>query len=327
MKSLAIVGPTFFGYGSAVSLTFRKLGYPAKFFNERQNDTLIAKIIYRSGVLKRIFSFYLRRQRACLVSDILLSKPEAVIFISPEFVNGDEIHELKRHGCRVVCYMWDSFANKPAALRFLDCFDSVATFDPKDSEQYGLRLINLFAEDEFDCKNEGTIAGRSLELAYVGTNHSNRLSYLSLLKRFYNLTNRNIFVHAFHGNLIYYLRNIALYGRKAYEIGTWAKLSKAEIAGVFKASKIVLDITHPDQEGLTSRTFETLAANAILLTNNRNAPLLLPDFADQIVVYDYDCFEVALKSAFLKMGNCKSDVSREYLFINRFVAELLEMAT
>lgn len=325
MTNTAIVGPTFFGYGTAVRQIFEKMGHPARFFNERLNDSLFTKAVYRSQSFQKIFSFYLTRQRARLISDILLYEARTVIFISPEYINGDDINELKKHGCRVICYMWDSFLNKPAALQFLDYFDAVATFDPTDAKHYDLKLINLFAEEEFKVRSSETLKNRPLEIAYIGTSHSNRFAYLSVLLRYFDKIGGSINIHAFHGNFIYYLRNLILFGFNTHKLGTWKKLSKAEIADVFKSSKIVLDITHPNQDGLTSRTFEALAASAILLTNNPNTLKLLPEFEDQIVLYNFESFEGALTLARSKARSLTFFRKEEYLFIDRFVTELLEM--
>jgi hypothetical protein len=49
---------------------------------------------------------------------------------------------------------------------------------------------------------------------------------------------------------------------------------KEEIADLFKSSKVVLDITHPNQKGLTSRTFEALSSGSKLITNNENCKML-----------------------------------------------------
>ena len=47
------------------------------------------------------------------------------------------------------CLMVDGFDNKPVARRYVKNFIHSATFDPNDSENYEMRLINLFAEDIF----------------------------------------------------------------------------------------------------------------------------------------------------------------------------------
>jgi hypothetical protein len=43
---------------------------------------------------------------------------------------------------------------------------------------------------------------------------------------------------------------------------SYSGYKKEEIADLFKSSKAVLDITHPNQKGLTSRTFEALRSGS-----------------------------------------------------------------
>ena len=98
-------------------------------------------------------------------------------------------------------------------------------------------------------------------------------------------------------------------------------ISKKRTAEYFKKSKYVLDITHPKQKGLTSRTFEAISSGAILVTNNKNAKRLLPNFRDRILIYrDINSLEIN------KLKHVEKDFSKEQLYdlsLKRFCDEIL----
>ena len=76
---------------------------------------------------------------------------------------------------------------------------------------------------------------------------------------------------------------------------------------IFLNSKIILDIEHPNQKGLTMRTFESLGAGKKLITTNATVKEM--DFynANNIVVIDRD--HPAIPMSFFKENYVKVDAS------------------
>ena len=103
------------------------------------------------------------------------------------------------------------------------------------------------------------------------------------------------------------------------------KIKKDDISNVFFKTKVVIDITHPGQNGLTSRSLEALAAGAILLTNNENAVTLLEEYKDRIIVYDVDNISVKIRECQEIAIRSRLDIGLKYkLSLSRFVKELLD---
>lgn len=321
MKSVILVGPKFFGYSSAIVTQLKKLGYEAHFIDERGNNDIFTKAIYRSRVLKWIFRPLIVRRRFVLIENLVDLQPSCVIFISPEYLRRSEIIRLQDTNISVLLYMWDSLSNKQAATSFLDTFDDVRSFDPVDVDCYKMQLLNLFAEDCFFIDDEVKYK-REIDLSFVGTLHSDRVYYLSKISKSTNDKGLNFFVHGYNGNLFYHARNLLTTPLVVRQFGTWKSLAKEKVGEVFKSSKIVVDITHPDQHGLTSRSFEALASGAILLTTNLNAPNILQDYKDRIVVFNDKNIDAKIGEA-LKLHEKKSvQCDLSYLGIARFCDEL-----
>ncbi|MDA9199462.1 hypothetical protein N9O59_05390, partial [Schleiferiaceae bacterium] len=76
-------------------------------------------------------------------------------------------------------------------------------------------------------------------------------------------------------------------------------LSVDEIVSYFKEASIVLDINHPEQRGLTMRTFEALGAGRKIITTNSEIKTYSFYDANNIFVIDRDC--VVLDKAFFAL--------------------------
>lgn len=323
-RKIVIIGPKFFGYSEAVVETLKEEhSIEAKFIDERGGTNFFTKALYRSVFLREIFKFLISKRRKKIYSDIANFGPTDIVFISPEYMCLKDFDYLSKLNARVSLYMWDSFANKPAALPYLECFDNCMSFDWDDAKKYDLEILNLFAEKMF-FGPQRSFYGRKYDVCFVGTLHSNRIKYLADLQNISKRLGLTVFLHGFYGNFFYYLKARLFELRNHIKVGTWNSLSKAETAELFKDTRVVVDITHPNQRGLTSRTFEALSAETRLLTNNKRAKIILEKFSDQIFEFEDDDFENVLISALqtTQVDSFSSDLN--YLSVQRFCKELLK---
>ena len=232
------------------------------------------------------------------------------------------IKKIKNSGISISLYMWDSVDNKPSVKYVFDYIENKATFDPADSKKYSIEYIHLFAEDVYFNK-QVEITDREYDLCFIGTGHSNRASQLKSVLKNKSFSDFRFKIHLFYGNYLYdIMSRLQLIGFSELK-PTDKKLSKIECADIFSKSKYVLDITHPKQRGLTSRTFEALCSGAILVTNNINAPTLIPSFNKNIVLYD-DLSSINIEQ--LKQSSSPSDnVDRYPLSLSYFCSNILEL--
>lgn len=317
---LTIVGPRFFSYVDAVVGHIRELGISAQSVDERGSQSFFVKAAFRSAFLRKLFFFLIRKRHESIIREVADFKSSHVLFISPESVNKSLITSLKALGVKTYLYMWDSFDNKPAAKSCLSDFDNVATFDPVDADTNRLSLINLFAEDEFFSHgSEGT--RREFDLSFVGTAHSSRPKVITSLVASSSLSRLRKKIHLYQGNAYYYLRARLLTRFSAFTPLSNHSISKSEVAEIFKSSKFILDVTHADQRGLTSRSFEALAAGGVLVTNNRWSKELLPAFSERIVIFknisDLDIDKLKWSES--------ADLDHEILTLKRFCNEILRL--
>lgn len=322
-KRIVLVGPKFFGYSSAIVRHLNaKMQIDAIFIDERGDNGFFSKSVYRLKILQHIFRYKINVRRRNIYKQIEDFNPTDIIFISPEHFSLKDLEFAKLLKCRVVLYMWDSFSNKGSAKPYVDKFDRSISFDFQDVKKYNMRLVNLFAEADFF--NTGiNNKEKKYDVSFVGTLHSNRIRLLIQLIR---VCEKNGFIkkfHGYYGNYFYFIKARIFEIINQCNIGTWNSLSKGETAEIFKESSIVIDITHPKQRGLTSRTFEALAAGAIVLTNNENALKYMDRYSDRIRIFTEDSFEEDLIDALKSPALHANESEAGYLGLQRFCEELV----
>jgi hypothetical protein len=324
---LAIIGPSFFSYVQAIAGVFRERGFAVGVFDEKHSNQAAAKLIYRLGWAQR--SKPAAAHLARILSEIRTSEVTDVFLINTETVDRRFVAELAVAGIRVHLYMWDGIANKPGFVALLDAVTSRGSFDPVDCERFGMAYIPLFAERVFDDARDRAANPPVFDIGFCGTVHSSRTAIVAKLLAVARRQRLRV------GLLLYYHSGLLLYLKGLVQPAVWRiartvsfeGFAKAEIARLFASSRMVLDVPHPGQTGLTARTFEVLAAGSRLLTLHRRACNMLPEsFRERIIVVDR--IETALSFDFDAYASLPplTEVQRYYLSLDRFVDELLQMS-
>jgi len=320
---ISLIGPNFFSYVQAICEEFISRGYPCQYFDERHSNSIATKIAYRlrlHSLLK-----HKRDQHLSTIRDqIILSKATDVFLINVEVVDPTFVKDLRSHGICVHLYMWDSSQNKNSFLKLLPLVNGRASFEPVDCARYNLTYIPLFAEKIF-CNPNLNQSVRNDEVVFLGTLHSHRAVLLSKLE--HTLAEKGFKIKKllyYHSTFLYLIKcffhPIAI--QFFFHIRTKA-FNKLEIANVYFKSRAVLDIHHPGQTGLTSRTFESLRSGAYLITLNKTA-LTLPIELRHRVILLANVSELADRIA--ETRHERPQLSRQadyFLSLERFAEELL----
>jgi hypothetical protein len=318
---ILIIGPNFFSYTKAISKEINRRNTQCFTFNEIHSNSVIVKIGYRLN-LDFLFKEKIKFHREKAYSFIDDNQISDVLFISPEIVSDDFLLEVKKRA-RVHLYMWDGFKNKKNALSVLRYFNTKSSFDMFDCQRHGMNYIPLFAESEYCAKS----VKRIYDMSFCGTIHSDRPSWIGMLLEYAKEKRLKI------GLFLYYYSPLLLFIRlvlnkccfNLFSKVSYDSFSKKDIANLFRESRAIVDLTHPNQNGLTSRTFEALRTGSKLVTNNKNCKLLEKEFPSRIFLLEKNNFqgEELLEFIYLDVEPLNKEQDR-FLSIERFTDQLLE---
>jgi hypothetical protein len=279
MKSMLLIAPKFYEYIARIEQAFAAEDFsvrrfdlepsaPARFLRRvlrRPADTASAR--HFQGILHRLGS-----RRFDLV---FLIKADSA---PPSFL---EALRTRQPGARFVLYEWDSLA-RCNYLPIVPWFDRVFSFDQVDCAARGFTYLPLFSCRDYEPV--GSIA-KTCDVCFIGGYHESRDRIVHALTRQAAGLGLDVFSHMYLP-LRQYLYLVFVKRRRILCHISFRRLSMKRTALAVKRSKVVIDVEHDGQNGISLRTIETLDAGSRLLTTNR-AVLAEPFYApDRISLID-----------------------------------------
>jgi hypothetical protein len=298
-KNILFICRNYFGYESEI----------LSILKNNNNVFHLLDVPYKSNFLKILIRFFpsifFKRTNKIyerLIKNSNLDSLDYVFVIIGETVSPKFLTLLKQTypNVKLILYIWDSINNNRRNLvsRF-HFYDNIFCFQKEDAIKYNINFLPLFYIDSYKKINHSLIDAK-IDLCFVGTAHADRPKIIQeLVKRFGS--ERKIFTFLYlQAKWLYWIYKFIYppYRNIKMEILNFDKLRKEDIIEVYNNSKIIIDIQHPKQTGLTIRTFEVLASGSKLVTTN--ADIKNYDFynKNQICIIDrnkpdipYDFFE------------------------------------
>ena len=181
--------------------------------------------------------------------------------------------KLKNTKIKTILYLWDSIKNKRNVSIIIEHFDKVFTFDRSDSiMNKQIAFLPLFYIAAYSSKSN-SCNHNYYNLAFIGTAHSGRFNIVNAISKNGKFENTRNFLFFFSpSKLVFLLKRFLtdeLNGLSIKDI-SFKPMASSDIFYVLANSNIVIDIEHPDQNGLTMRTIEMLGMQKKLITTNKN---------------------------------------------------------
>jgi hypothetical protein len=265
-KSILIFCPKFFEYDNEIKKTLEKLGANVFLYDERPSNSFLAKLFIR--INRNFIGFFTNIYYSKILNEIKDKNFHYVFFVNPESPNDKIINSFKNHflQAKFILYMWDSFNNRTKSISLLPLFDLNFSFDPNDCNKFNLIFRPLFYIDKYNFTNN---LNREYDFLFTGTAHSDR--YILVNKIINSIGKSTSKTHFYLSSKILYLFKKLLdsdFNNVKYSDISFNSLSHSEIALLMRKSKIIIDINHPNQLGLSMRTFESMATKSKLITTN-----------------------------------------------------------
>jgi hypothetical protein len=267
-KHIAVVSVKSFNFEGLIVSGLQDLGAKVQWFDERPSNSTFSKVVLR--VQPKLLSRAVKKHYQSILDSTESRQPDIWLFIKGELIPQWFLKVLKQRNrnVKLILYSADSAANNRALPAKKDWFDKTATFDHLDAKNYHLTHQTLFF-DPFFSTHSKPWQSRKYDICFLGTLHSDRQNVVAKIEEQTKGKLFNIFYYS-HGWLVsLYLQRFGLRFNKSQlkYISRKAK-SREEIRQNFLDSKVLIDVHHPGQNGLTLRTIEGLAAGCKLITTN-----------------------------------------------------------
>ncbi len=317
-KKVLYIGQSFFGYEKEIKLMLESEGASVDFYNERPSSTFLTKAYIR---LKLQSLIYLKIQNYynSILAAIKDVEYDYVFVVKIETIDVRILKQLKKSqvGAEFILYMWDSLKNYKQNDKILDLFDRAYTFDSYDVSQYlNLKFLPLFYIPKYERVDDVKV---KYDLCFIGSGHSDRYEVVNKLFKIASELNLTKYTFFFlQSKIIFIFRKLfdkRLQEAKINEF-SFDSLSQDEIIQKMLESKVVLDIEHPGQIGLTMRTIEMIGLKKKLITTNTSIKEY--DFYNKNNIYVVDRKNLELDVEFftLPYEELKVDIYNKYSLKN-----------
>jgi hypothetical protein len=292
-KKILYISVKTFNYELEIANKLREFGAKVDYFDERPSNSILTKGIIRlkrSFFQKKINTYY-----KSILKKIESEKYDFFFLVKGEVVPSFFLAKLKllQKDCFFIYYTWDSFENNPNAFSILHFFDKKLTFDRIDAEKFKLEFRPLFYIDKYKIMKN--IKKPKYKILFLGTAHSDRYRISNDVVNWCKKHNFSTFTYYYMQNkLVYFLKSKFDSSFKDFDYKklNFKSLSIDEIITYYEDSLIILDINHPNQRGLTMRTFEALGAGKKIITTNKEIKKYSFYNSNNIFVIDRDNIEL-----------------------------------
>lgn len=315
----------FFGYEEKIAQKYRELGAEVELYDEMSVKRTIERAMLK--VLPEIFYHRTEKYYAEILKEVKNRKYDYILFIDCEMPTSKVLKAYRKVFPRTkfCLHLWDSIKNLKGVEKKFCYFDHITSFDKRDARKYNqIKFRPLFFCDEFRNKDQTTFY--EFDLCFIGTIHSDRYRVINAIfdqaKR-YGL--RTYCYPYLQSRFIFYYYKIAKKEFRSTRIDDFKfeKKPAVEIADIVNRSKVIIDVQHPMQTGLTMRTLEMVGMKKKMITTNQD--IVNYDFyrRDNIMVVDRN--HVKYKKEFFESAYKEIDEQiYEYYSIARWCVNVLE---
>lgn len=271
-KRILFISVQSFGIEKQIASELKNQGAIVDYYDERPANSFLVKALIRFN--RNFISYYIDRYHRNIINKTKEYHYDYIFFIKGEAFSEKNLKLLfsLHPESKTIIYHWDSISNNSNAKKLLNLFDKKFSFDRYDCANFQMEFLPLFYYNEYSeiikPKRE-TI----YDLLFIGTAHSDRYKLASKVeKQIQEYGGRCFTFYYFQGKIMFYKYKFTHKEMKQFpnELVNFKPLDKNTILELYSKSSIILDIHHPNQAGLTLRTFEALGAKKKLITTNED---------------------------------------------------------
>ncbi len=269
-KRVLLVSVKFFNYECLIKKQLEEMGGIVDLFDERPSNSFFSKAIIR--IKKEVYAQKINSYFKGVIEKIKSNRYHYFLLIKGEATPQFFIDFLRKNNpdIKLIFYTYDSFKNNSNGLAILPTFDYKYTFDSEDSKKYNIGFRPLFYAEDYSAlyKQKDAIL---YDLAFIGTAHSDRYLIAETARSWCQNNFLKMFTFYYSpSKTLFKFKKLVDKNFRNFDFNkiSFQSLSHNQIIDIYRSSKVILDINHPGQNGLTMRTFETLGSGRKLITTN-----------------------------------------------------------
>lgn len=270
-KKVLFFAPSFFNYENIIKEKLESLGVTVTLFDDRPSNSVLVKGLIR--LKKKLLKTYINRYYNEIIQKCSDVNYDYVFFLKGESITVESIKKLKESflEAKFILYLADSVKNNDNSEIYKH-FDRILTFDKVDAiNNSGFVFRPLFYNDLYKQIGLTDNVKHKYQMLFVGTVHADRFSVVkNIVGQSVATQNRNYVFMYMPSKILFWFRKLTeTEFRKVKKTDiSFKSLSHKQLVELLKMSRIVIDVQHPNQTGLTMRTLEILGAKKKLITTN-----------------------------------------------------------
>lgn len=260
-KRLLFIAPGYYGFNEVVYNGLKKYsGYEVTHIN----STLPYQY---KNILEKVYNFFLKLffkknikniKRGEHIQRIINSHNYDIVLINrPDVLTENDLLSAIQKSKRSIALFWDSIQKIPSQKDYIKKFDVCCSFDSEDCKKYKLNYITNFYFIEHHKKEE------KYNIGYLAT-YDKRIKETITLFNYFKEKNISARGKIFTYKSIPVKEKLPSNLEIIHEIIPFSTSYK-----YYFDFKIILDIAHPHQKGLSFRPYEAIGLNKKLITTNQ----------------------------------------------------------
>lgn len=287
-KKILFFSPAFFKYENMIADKMREMGAEVDMYDVRSVTGA-----FQRALLKISPAIFKRRSQKYYEDIIEQNKDkdyDYILIVKCDMTPASILVKFREvyPNAKLCLNLWDSVENIPGVTKKFKYFDTLHSFDLNDCEKYPiLKFRPLFFGDQF--RKEKHTGDYKYDISFLGTVHSDRYAVIKQVQKIAEERGLKCYWFLYlQSKFIYKFYKLTKKEFKGVDEETFSfdKMSAAEISSIVDGTRIVLDIQHPKQTGLTMRTIEMIGMNKKLITTNESIKKYDFFYANNVVVID-----------------------------------------
>lgn len=320
-KKVLFIGIGFYDYDQAIINEFKKLGYDVDYYSEVPKGfwyKLSMRLKFKKGIdlaVNRVNNFIVKDSADAY---------DLIFVIKGEFLSSEAIKKIRSRNNNGQCllYLWDSLDRIPIGEDKFKIYDKIYSFDRVDCDKNKDFIFNpLFFRNEFKYSEDEN--KQDNDLFFLGWYHSDRFKLVKKIDLFCSanqLKSRLLLYTSYINYLLHSITGGELKGNKRFLF--FSPISSNANVEQIRRSRVVLDVAHPSQSGLTMRTIELIGSKKKIITTNSD--IVNYDFYNKNNILIIDRDKPILNKSFFETPYQKIDNSViDYYQIDKWLQRML----